>query len=106
MLDCLYVPRNTHISRDELASRVSAQRALLDKTLPSLIREGHTILATGVGPAQPFVYLAPSPRLNAMCKEGKAAWCARGVDEDGQRWRKGQLLAYRNVLVTWTERGH
>ncbi len=108
MLDCRNIsqPSSPAASRDEVAARARAQRALLEQALPSLTREGHTILAAGVGPAQPFVYLAPSLRLNAMCKEGKAAWCAHGIDEDGQRWRKGQLLAYPNVHVAWIERGN
>lgn len=94
------------ISRDELAARVRAQRAILEQAIPMLTREGHTILAAGVGPGQPFVYLAPSTRLSDLCKTGKAAWCAHGIDDEGQRWRKGQLLAYSNVYVAWIERGN
>lgn len=108
MLDCLNLtPKPTpSTSRDELAARIRAQRAILEQAIPMLGNEGHTILAAGVGPAQPFVYLVPTLRLNALCKEGKAAWCAHGIDEDGQRWRKGQLIAYRNVHVAWIERGN
>lgn len=108
MLDCIDVtPKaNPSISRDELAARVRAQRAILEQAIPMLTREGHTILAAGVGPGMPFVYLAPSVRLSDMCKTGKAAWCAHGIDEEGQRWREGQLLAYREVLVAFVERGN
>ena len=108
MLDALHcTPKPTPaISRDELAARVRAQRAILEQAIPMLASEGHTILADGVGPGQPFVYLAPSVRLSEMCKHGKAAWCAHGIDDEGQRWRKGQLLAYRNVYVAWIERGN
>jgi hypothetical protein len=108
MLDALIcTPKpNPTISRDELASRVRAQRAILEQAIPMLAGEGHTILAAGVGSPLPFVYLAPSARLAEMCKAGRAAWCAHGIDDEGQRWRKGQLIAYRNVFVAWVERGN
>ncbi|MBK6742485.1 MAG: hypothetical protein IPG66_05705 [Hydrogenophilales bacterium] len=108
MLDCLHQTlKPTPItSRDELAARIRAQRAILEQAIPMLAGEGHTILAAGIGPGQPFVYLAPSVRLANLCKDGKAAWCAHGIDDEGQRWRKGQLINYRNVFVGWMERGN
>lgn len=85
--------------------RIARQRPLIDAALASLAREGHTVLAAGIGPGRPFVYIATSPALADLVKTGKAAYMTRGVDDDGH-WRRGELLDYRNVLVAWVERGH
>lgn len=85
--------------------RIARQRPLIEQAVASLAREGHTVLASGVGPGRPYVYLANSAALGEFALAGRAAYVARGVDDDGH-WRRGELLDYRNVLVTWIERGH
>lgn len=87
------------------ARLVDRQRPIIEMAVASLTREGHTILTAGVGPGRPFVVIAPSPLLAELVKRGKAAYWMRGTDADGHRFRRGELLDYRNCLVAWTERG-
>lgn len=98
--------RNDTPARAAHAAAVARQLDLLSQAVAELTREGHAILAAGVGPGKPFAVLAPSTRIADLADEGRAAYWMRGIDADGQHYRKGQLLAYRNVLVTWTERGN
>jgi hypothetical protein len=88
------------------AAGIAKQLDILREAVRMLTAAGHTILSAGVGNARPFVFLAPSAKLGAIADQGRAAYWMHGIDEDGQRYRKGQLIDYRNVLVTWTERGH
>ena len=88
------------------AAGIAKQLDILREATQILSRAGHTIQAAGVGPGQLFIYLAPSAKLSSLADEGRAAYWMRGIDGDGQHYRKGQLLDYRNVLVTWTERGN
>lgn len=93
-----------HLERAEQTERIEKQIDLLRLAVKTLNAEGHTILAAGVGEIKPFVFLAPSPLLDKLVAEGKAAYNVRGHDDEGN-WRKGQLLDYRNVFVYWLDRG-
>lgn len=92
--------------RLERAAEIQRQIDVLSQALESLQSEGHTILAGGIGASKPYVILANSRLLSHLAEQGKAAFYMRGTDHDGQHYRKGQLLDYRAVIVTWLERGH
>lgn len=93
--------RDMHCAAHAIA--IQRQVDLLRQTISLLGREGHSVLAAGIGPGKPFVYLAPSMALNNLAHAGKAAYYMHGVDEEGRHFRKGVLTLYRNVNVTWTE---
>lgn len=83
---------------DRQAPLIKAACALLEK-------EGHAVLAASVAPGRPVIQIAGSPHLADLIKTGRAAYYMRGYDDQGH-FRRGQLLSYRNVLVTWEERGN
>lgn len=83
---------------DRQAPLIKAACALLEK-------EGHAVLAAAVAPGRPVIQIAGSPHLARMIDTGRAVYYMRGHDDHGH-YRRGQLLSYRNVLVTWEERGH
>jgi hypothetical protein len=92
--------------RTAQAVEIQRQIDLLKQAVASLNREGHAVLAAGIGPGKPVVHLAPSMALSNLASVGQAAYYMRGTDEHGQHFRKGVLTLYRNVQVTWKETGH
>jgi hypothetical protein len=80
--------------------------ALLGQAIESLDREGHEVADVDLSSGKPTVQLLASAKLAAMASDGRAGYYMRGVGTDGRAFRKGILLAYRNVNVVWVERGH
>jgi hypothetical protein len=83
-------------------AELDAAVAVVDR----LDRQGHTVIGVDLSVGRPTVQLQASARLAAMADEQRGAYYMHGVDRDGQRYRKGQLLDYRDVVVIWIERGH
>jgi hypothetical protein len=73
----------------------------------ALMQDDHVVLGVETVHGAPTVQLAASPRLAAMADEDRGAYYMRGVDAQGQHYRKGILLGRTpGVRVVWIERGH
>jgi hypothetical protein len=79
---------------------------LIGRAIESLDREGHTVIGVDLSIGKPTIQLEATGRLAGMADGGQAAYYMRGIGANGLPFRKGTLLAYRNVNVVWFERGH
>jgi hypothetical protein len=95
-------PTPTRTANAEALRQLGLLRGVVDR----LDRQGHTVVGVDLSVGRPTVQLQASARLAAMADEQRGAYYMHGVDRDGQRYRKGQLLDYRDVVVIWIERGH
>lgn len=85
---------------------VMVKLSLMERAIEMLDREGHAVIGVDLSVSKPTVQLQASAHLAALADGGHAAYYMRGVGADGLTYRKGTLLAYRNVNVIWFERGH
>lgn len=94
-------PRCAAINAD-----VAAQLALMQRAVESLTREGHAVVGVDLSVSKPTIQIQSSAHLAQLASAGQGAYYMRGIGADGLAYRKGTLLAYRNVTVVWFERGH
>ncbi len=94
-------PRNAAINAD-----VMAKLTLMERAVESLTREGHAVVGVDLLVSKPTIQIQASSHLAKLAENGQGAYYMRGVGADGLAFRKGCLLAYRNVTVVWFERGH
>jgi len=79
---------------------------LCQAAIQQLGREGHMVVGVKISGGRVTITIAASAKLAFMAAQGRAVYYMRGVDETGQRYRKGVLPDYRHVHVVWTERGN
>lgn len=96
-----HAPRRAAINAD-----LQAKLGLMARAIEMLDRDGHAVIGVDLAGPKPTVKLQASAHLAALAEGGLAAYYMRGVGTDGLAFRKGTLLTYRNVNVTWYERGH
>lgn len=96
-----------------LALRQSLNETMLERLrlvvteTDALMLDDHVVVGIDVTAGMPTIQLAASPRLAAMADEQRGAYYMRGVDAQGQHYRKGLLLDRTpGVRVVWIERGH
>lgn len=92
--------------RAALNAAALSKLVLMENAIESLDREGHTVIGVDLSIGKPTIQLEATGRLAGMADGGQAAYYMRGVGADGLAYRKGTLLAYRNINVVWFERGH
>lgn len=97
------LPRAT---REANNTQVLEKLDLLQAAIHSLSREGHMVIGAKLSGGRITITIASCARLANMVDQGKAVYYMHGVDDDGQRYRKGVLLGYRHVHVVWIERGN
>lgn len=96
-----HTPQRAAINAD-----VMAKLSLMECAIVMLDREGHAVIGVDLSASKPTLQLQASARLAALAEGGQGAYYMRGIGADGLAYRKGTLLAYRNVRVVWFERGH
>jgi len=96
-----HTPRFLAINADAIA-----KLSLMQRAVESLTRKGHMVVSVDQASSKPVIQVQPSHHLAKLADAGQAAYYMRGVGADGLAYRKGTLLAYRNVNVVWFERGH
>ena len=100
-------PHTPHTPRcAAINAEVTAQLALMQRAVESLTREGHAVVGVDLSVSKPTIQIQASAHLAQLAGAGQGAYYMRGVGPDGLAFRKGTLLAYRNVNVVWYERGH
>lgn len=95
-----HMPRCAAINAD-----VMAKLSMMERAVESLTREGHAVVGVDLSVTKPTIQIQASAHLSTLAGQGQAAYYMRGVGPDGLAFRKGVLLAYRNVSVVWFERG-